>query len=627
MPATYTVSQVSKLLGYSTNSIYTFLKEKRLKGVRIGKGRFRIPQSEVDKFLHGGKNVISKSDSTNPVTTTSVSYADTFEDFTQIERVEVPSLFDWFIGVSAVILGSSWLLFANSYTEFPAQMYILIIPMLRGVLVASGIGLLLSDVKGSTTRIWRQIFQGVLTLAFTGISMASFWFGSIQNGLLFGSLALLLLGLFLFRTYTVLLFLIHVFASALTVLYFHSFPLGQSVSMLCFILLIISTITGLYGLVRKQTALLHVSLLPACASLLYASVVASQSGMWSQTLFLLFSALLAVFIPIWNTLTFTNQHDRSFVFGVIGSLLCIFVFTAGGVRLIQIATVSQYSKELNDKVLFSKLFVEKSFGLAEQSIRELSKNKLVIDSMEKKTYSTLIDLSKSVVSGNTFIQHLTIVSTDGEVKSSYPYEANTRTSLSTLPSISQALASKRTVMLEEPVINGEVNQKQIVIAAPILNTKSSVVGVIVAVVQIESIVSGVRQIASESQHQVVRMADDSGILMSGQENNSIESVVQSDPLSMAIAGTTGLVSGYTNAGEQVIVAVAKTSTAVPISISIHTPYSVVLQMKETSPLVILFLLLMSSGSIFLFFVSHRKRRIPDKNRIVGPSFERERNTS
>lgn len=613
MPATFTVKQVSKLLGYSTNSIYTFLKEKRLKGVRIGKGRFRIPQTELNKFLQVEKNVIAEAAAVNTISTTPDAYTDTFEDVTQIDRVEVPSLFDWFIGVSSVILGSSWLLFSTSYSEFPVQMYILIIPMLRGVLIASGIGLLLSDMKGSAARAWGQIFQGVLTLSFASISTASFWFGSIQNGLLFGFVAVLLLGLFFLRKQTVLLFLIHVFASAITVLYFQMYSIGQPIGMICLMLLIVSSFVGLFGLINKLTILVNVSLLPACASLLYASVVASQTGMWSQTLFLLFSALLAIFIPVWNTLSFTNRHDRSFVFGVIGSLLCVFVFTAGAVRLIQIAMITQYSHGLNDKVLFSKLFVEKSFGLAEESIRVISKNRIVVESMEKKSYSTLLDMSKSVVSGNTFIQHISILGTDGEVKSSYPFEAETRTSLSMLPSISKAMATKKILIVEEPVIRGEGNQKQIVITAPILNAKSSVVGVVLAVLNSEGIVSGVRQIASESQYQIVQMADDTGRIMTTQGDDSASLISQSNPLSMAIAGTSGLVSGFTDSGEQVIAAITKSSTAVPISISIHTPYSVLLQMKETSPLVILFLLLMSSISIFLFFVSHRKRKIRERN--------------
>ena len=53
MEKTYSVKEASKLLGYSTNSVYSFLKDGDIKSVRIGKGKFRIPQSEIDKFLGG----------------------------------------------------------------------------------------------------------------------------------------------------------------------------------------------------------------------------------------------------------------------------------------------------------------------------------------------------------------------------------------------------------------------------------------------------------------------------------------------------------------------------------------------------------------------------------------------
>lgn len=626
MPATYTVKQVSKLLGYSTNSIYTFLKEKRLKGVRIGKGRFRIPQSQINTFLQVDRGVAVPAVSQKPLH--AESYADTFEDFSQIERVEVPSLFDWFIGVSAILLGASWMLFPRSYLEFPVQMYILIIPMLRGVLVASGIGLLLSDIVGSGAKIWGLVFQGVLSVAFACISGASFWYGSSQNGLLFGFIALLLLGLFFFRKQSVLLFLVQVFSSAITVLYFQMLPMNQSVLFYGIMsMIVLSMGVGIYGLLKKQTALLHLSLIPACSSLLYSSVKASESGMWSITLFLVFSAVLSVFIPVWNSLSFTNMRDRSFVFGVIGSVLCVFVFTAGGVRLIQNATITQYTKGLNDKIILSKLYVEKSFGLAEESIRVLSKNNSLVDSLEKKSYSTLIDLSKSVVSGNTSIRHITIVGTDGEVKSSYPYVSGSPSSLSTLPSISQALATKKLNILQEPTLNNVGNNKQIVISAPILNSKSIAVGVVLATIDIDAIVSGVRQITSESQQQIVRIADSSGNILTAGPDEVAGFITKSDPISIALTGTKGIVTGYSVTGEQVIAAVDQTGTAIPLALSVETPYSVLLQMKETSPLIVLFLLIMSSGSIVLFFISHRKRRIPDKNSISRPAFERERNTS
>ena len=69
MSETYTVKEVAEILGYSTNSIYTFLKEKRIKGVRVGRGRFRISREEVERLLSLSKN---KRDLEQIVTTPTV---------------------------------------------------------------------------------------------------------------------------------------------------------------------------------------------------------------------------------------------------------------------------------------------------------------------------------------------------------------------------------------------------------------------------------------------------------------------------------------------------------------------------------------------------------------------------
>lgn len=56
----YTVKEVARLLGFSTNTIYKYLNEGKIKSTRLGKeGRFRIPQKEVAKLL-GLKGVKSQ---------------------------------------------------------------------------------------------------------------------------------------------------------------------------------------------------------------------------------------------------------------------------------------------------------------------------------------------------------------------------------------------------------------------------------------------------------------------------------------------------------------------------------------------------------------------------------------
>jgi len=53
MAQSYTVKETSLILGFSTNSIYKFLDEGRLKGNRGNSdtGRFKIPHSALEKFL------------------------------------------------------------------------------------------------------------------------------------------------------------------------------------------------------------------------------------------------------------------------------------------------------------------------------------------------------------------------------------------------------------------------------------------------------------------------------------------------------------------------------------------------------------------------------------------------
>lgn len=53
MNSAYTVKDASKILGFSTNSIYKFVNTGRLKSTRGNsrQGRFRIPKKALDDFL------------------------------------------------------------------------------------------------------------------------------------------------------------------------------------------------------------------------------------------------------------------------------------------------------------------------------------------------------------------------------------------------------------------------------------------------------------------------------------------------------------------------------------------------------------------------------------------------
>lgn len=48
----YSVKEAAKILGFSTNTVYTHLEEGSLTGKRVGgRGRFKIPYSELAPYL------------------------------------------------------------------------------------------------------------------------------------------------------------------------------------------------------------------------------------------------------------------------------------------------------------------------------------------------------------------------------------------------------------------------------------------------------------------------------------------------------------------------------------------------------------------------------------------------
>ena len=51
MKAFYTPKELIQILGFSKNTIYRYLEEGKINSNRVGKGSFRIPASEVEKWL------------------------------------------------------------------------------------------------------------------------------------------------------------------------------------------------------------------------------------------------------------------------------------------------------------------------------------------------------------------------------------------------------------------------------------------------------------------------------------------------------------------------------------------------------------------------------------------------
>jgi hypothetical protein len=176
--------------------------------VRIGKGRFRIPDEELSRILHLSKKPVLVPDATSIVQSEAQIVPSADRSFNKVFQTGdaifmesnanrsgisngtllAPNIFDWFIGLSAIVSGVALFLFNSTYTtqEFPKMM--LIYPVIRTVLIAGGLGVLISGLF-SQARGWRRVFYILLSAMGFLNAFGLIRSGDVDGGALYGALA------------------------------------------------------------------------------------------------------------------------------------------------------------------------------------------------------------------------------------------------------------------------------------------------------------------------------------------------------------------------------------------------------------------------------------------------------
>jgi len=163
----YTVKEVAKLLGFSTNTVYKYLDDGSIKAVRFGsEGRFRIPAGEVERLLHKKGEKLHET----------VLQGNTGNS-------NPPSIFDWFIGFLSMGLGFTQ--FINPVYVAANQSLVKFTPLINVVsifLFLGGVCLLSFDLfnnkKGHRYNLLNS-FIAVLYLVLFGVFLSQHSIASI----------------------------------------------------------------------------------------------------------------------------------------------------------------------------------------------------------------------------------------------------------------------------------------------------------------------------------------------------------------------------------------------------------------------------------------------------------------
>lgn len=652
MAATYTVKEVANILGYSTNSIYTFLKEKRIKGVRVGKGRFRIPKSEVDRLLATEKSkqapdVVANRIIESPIDPRvgvqehrPVTLEEIVTGSASAKLITVPGLYDWFMGMASIVLGLSMMLFASGIDAFTTGAYGVLLSPLRVTFIAAGAGLLMSDITGRAHTMWRMVFYGLLMLAFgvlTGILMqlgdlvsatvfapvvfisaahTLVGIGSIASVSLVASAVVVFVPLVLYLTNA------HVMPAALQIV------IGVHPAVFITLWIVFFFIVSWILLWSYRTHRLTFWFVVTVIAGVFVglSLWFSYQIQWSVALYVLVLGLVALFTPTWDSLQFTYKADRKYVFVTFGIIVCLFGAAIGVVQILQANMLSYASSEVENKVVFGKIVVENALDTAQTTIESIAANDVVVEDLRKGQENNAVftanktqkdsetpqvhaqDVIRGIFEADSGLQRVYIADHTGEVISAYPLRSSLREeNISARAYFQQAIATGKTVLLEQFEAGSAVSPSQLVIASPVRGDNGFPLGVVIGIVDIARLGEQVQQVAAPALSEYFILTDAHGSIIVHPDPERIgRQIEQGSPLSSD--RRMGSVVFSSDTGD-VVIAAGEVIDRIMWRVGVYAPVVSVLSVTGAATIVVFALVVVSVLLVVVFGLLRRQYRL------------------
>ena len=561
MPKNYTVKEVADILGFSTNSIYSFLKEKRIKGVRFGRGRFRIPEEELSRILHLSKK--SEQAIIPPAQPQAPQGDAAFIDIQRRERSDTdavilpPNIFDWFVGLAAVVAGAGLFLFNSSVVPAGLVQISAVFPVIRIVLVSCGLGIIISSIF-TQGRGWHGVFHFALCVTGIANAYALATAGDVDGAFLYGALALVIgftnivhlggivsIGLYasLIAMLLPLTMVVFPFDSHVQML---SAMLGMpALSMgLLFLAVAIALVTAWWlGYVRS-----HGMFTGATWILVICDVVAAvwyaYINYWSRSFFLVVVGFFTGLLPYWWQVQQTISRRYTLLLHgmllVVGSVLTIALFV---VYILQQNMWQAREIEFANKIRIAQSQLQSAIQSVESSVAVASGNMDFVDAVTKKDLVNLTSFSKIIYESNPNIRRLVFLDAGGDGIALYPYGTFDEPNFAFRDYFQQAKSSG------QPYISDVYQAKAdnagryiVVVAVPLHDRKGVFSGVMAASVDLDRMSLQLAQIAVASRGEYFVVSDNKGVILSHPNQTLIGSTAPaSDPLYRGIRGEAGVI--------------------------------------------------------------------------------------
>ncbi len=628
MPTTYTVKEAARILGYSTNSIYTFLKEKRLKGIRLGKGRFRIPQSEMDRLLSlNSKASLSpapRSDKSALLNQTSeqIEYSTLTDDLLDISKTNnngVLNLFDWFLGMSSVVLGMSLFLFSKTMEEATLSGILSWQLPIRVALIAGGLGLVYTNISKAKNKTWHRIFHGILGVTFAFYSI-TFAVNADAGGIAtYGILALVIVidliypqinGVNSFKAF------LWSFLFVVPTLRLAGFKgaimpdwLNEIIKSKPYIWVVwLGLIGGLFVLHRlilkrfNRVQVMTYVVLGILFSLL--SISFARNLVWGRAFFMAAAGLVALVVPVWDEIHLSQRRWKWGIIGVYGIVLMLFVILISVVSVLQRVLVEYSGGLLADKAAYGRIEVEHIVSDGQGLLERESKNAKLVMAVKERDLDAIQRFLRELYNPSGDLSRLGILDLDGNVMEFYPLDARLEGINLGEKDYFKAVVTTKEGYLSN-VYSGKLGNPVVAMSYPIFSEEGELSAVLVGALDLQKVGDRLQRLANKENGEYFLVLDNNSNLVAHPDRELLSTpsgpiVSESDDES----NVRGVDLGYTFEGKRMIQAY-ETLDKEGWVVSIQAPISSLIRLTQTASIAVVSVIGLSMLLILTFTISSK----------------------
>lgn len=436
MSQTYTIKQVAEILGYSTNSIYSFVKEGRIRGTRVGKGRFRISQEELNRVLH-----LSKNTQFTPAVQTPKPLEKTVSSSPSLTpHLRPVNIFDWFFGINSILLGLSFFLESRLFIVKATILLSTIIIPIQVIFIISGFGILITNFSKKHLTGWHILFSILASLDYIGLSLMLLYIGGTAGAVLFLCIGIVgIVDFFTKHTRLSFLLLLFLYPLALTIIsLFYSINIvvtaGQKSSTMNFInTMIYLSFTLFYFILltsyiretfSQKKSLLNQLTFLSTLIIVGVSIYYINTFSWIIATTFLLIGLICFFLPDWDNIHWFKDEERNAIIGIFFGIFILLSLGILVIRIIQQNIIEYAQTNVVNSVSIGKFWFNSTLEDIHSSIDYFSRNTVLIDAFRKKDNSILTGLSRAFVEANPVIFQMSLYDNSGSLIVNYPYSGD-----------------------------------------------------------------------------------------------------------------------------------------------------------------------------------------------------------